>query len=110
VEYYKHTAEKGDVGAMVQLGKLYFHGSQGVPQSLVSRIVSQSVDGFVVVVGGWGGFGGERGAWCLVFFSWLLGLIVDRLCVVGIALADEHINGAEHAPDHHHHPIGRSIT
>lgn len=35
VEYYKHTAEKGDVGAMVQLGKLYYHGSQGVRQSPV---------------------------------------------------------------------------
>lgn len=38
MEYYKHTAEKGDVGAMVQLGKLYYHGSQGVPQDLVGAV------------------------------------------------------------------------
>lgn len=49
MEYYKHTAEKGDVGAMVQLGKLYYHGSQGVPQDLV-RILC------MLVVAFWGVF------------------------------------------------------
>ncbi|EWM24304.1 protein sel-1 [Nannochloropsis gaditana] len=39
VDYYKHTAEKGDVSAQVALGKLYFHGSQGVPQNLAKAAV-----------------------------------------------------------------------
>jgi len=33
VDYYLHTADKGDIGAQLALGKLYYHGSQGVPQN-----------------------------------------------------------------------------
>jgi SEL1 protein len=33
VDYYLHTADKGDVGAQLALGKIYYHGSQGVPQN-----------------------------------------------------------------------------
>ena len=39
VDYYQHTADKGDVGAQVALGKLYFHGSSGVPQNLAKAAV-----------------------------------------------------------------------
>lgn len=40
MDYYEHTAEKGDMGAQVALGRLYYHGSQGVEQNFVSRITT----------------------------------------------------------------------
>lgn len=34
VQYYEHTAEGGDVGALVALGHMYFHGTRGVAQDM----------------------------------------------------------------------------
>jgi len=39
VDYYLHTADKGDVGAQIALGKLYYQGTQGVPQNYVKAAV-----------------------------------------------------------------------
>jgi len=33
VDYYRHAAEKGDVGAQVALGQIFFHGARGVERN-----------------------------------------------------------------------------